>query len=360
MVEKRMYAPVLPETPRPIVVLGAGGIVRDAHLPAYRKAGFSVAGIYNRTIERARALASRYEVPFVSDDLERTVARAPADAVFDLALMPGQFETVLSLLPEGAAVLIQKPMGDDYEQAQRILRICADRHLTAAVNCQLRFAPYVAATRALAEGGRLGTLYDLEVNVTVNTPWDLFPNVKDHPRLEIQQHSVHYIDMIRSFLGNPRTVLARTVGHPDKTVSSSRSTIIMDYGSSVRAVINTNHDHDFGPDAQQSFIKWEGTRGCIKAKMGLLMNYPDGVPDDYAYCLDEGAARGTWTRRQLEGSWFPDAFIGTMASLMRYLEGSEATLPTAVEDVINTMAVVEAAYTSHHRGGEPPPYLATR
>ena len=251
MVDRRTYVPILPETTRPIVILGAGGIVRDAHLPAYRKAGFSVVGIYNRTIERARALSERYDIPFVSDDLERAIVHSPAGAIFDLALMPGQFEAALSLLPEGSAVLIQKPMGDDYDQALRILRICRERNLTAAINCQLRFAPYVAATRSLVERGRLGTLYDLEVHVTVNTPWDLFPNVKHHPRLEIQQHSVHYIDLIRSFLGDPTTVLARTVGHPDKTVSSSRSTIIMGYGESVRAVINTNHDHDFGSDARR-------------------------------------------------------------------------------------------------------------
>ena len=35
----------LPRTERPIVIVGAGGIVRDAHLPAYRLAGFRVHGI---------------------------------------------------------------------------------------------------------------------------------------------------------------------------------------------------------------------------------------------------------------------------------------------------------------------------
>ena len=37
----------MPSTPRPIVIIGAGGIVKDAHLPAYRKAGFLVAGPYD-------------------------------------------------------------------------------------------------------------------------------------------------------------------------------------------------------------------------------------------------------------------------------------------------------------------------
>jgi len=41
-----------PEMRRPIVLIGAGGIVRDAHLPAYRKAGFTVASIFDANQER--------------------------------------------------------------------------------------------------------------------------------------------------------------------------------------------------------------------------------------------------------------------------------------------------------------------
>jgi predicted dehydrogenase len=36
-----------PSTPRPIVVIGAGSIVRDAHLPVYAGLGFPVAGIFD-------------------------------------------------------------------------------------------------------------------------------------------------------------------------------------------------------------------------------------------------------------------------------------------------------------------------
>src|SRR5579864_3957687 len=36
-----------PSAPRPIVVIGAGSIVRDAHLPIYKRLGFPVAGIFD-------------------------------------------------------------------------------------------------------------------------------------------------------------------------------------------------------------------------------------------------------------------------------------------------------------------------
>jgi predicted dehydrogenase len=345
------YKPQLPETRQPIIIIGAGGIVKDAHLPAYKQAGFDVYGIVNRTKSRADKLAAEFGIPNVYDSVADAVANAPVNTVYDITIMPEQYVETLNQLPDGGAVLIQKPMGDYYWQAKEILEVCRRKNLVAAINFQLRFAPFVSAARYMIEQGMIGEMYDMEVRVTLKTPWELFPHVMVHPRLEIQYHSIHYVDMMRSFLGDPESVYAKTLKHPAKELSSSRSTILFDYGDTMHAVINTNHDHDFGPHNQESFIKWEGTKGAIKAKMGLLMDYPHGVPDKFEYCILEEGKAPEWKTVELEGSWFPEAFVGTMSNLMRYKEGSSDILYTSVEDVIKTMAVVESAYISSDKGG---------
>ncbi|TJZ62122.1 Gfo/Idh/MocA family oxidoreductase [Sphingobacterium olei] len=346
------YKAILPKTKLPIVIIGAGGIVKDAHLPAYKKAGFEVYGIVNRTKPKAEALAAEFAIPHVFDSVADAVAQAPADTVYDITIMPSQFIETLEALPNGAAVLIQKPMGDYFSESKAILEVCQRKGLVAAINCQLRQAPFVNAARWLIEKGYIGEIYDMEVRVTVQTPWELFPHVMVHPRLEILYHSVHYIDLIRSFLGNPASIYAKTLKHPAKALSSSRTTLLFDYGDTVHAVVNTNHDHDFGARHQESYIKWEGTKGAIKAKMGLLMNYPDGVPDAFEYGIKDENGQCEWVTFPIEGSWFPDAFIGSMGSLMRFKLGEINVLPAAVEDVVDTMAVVEAAYQSSARGGQ--------
>jgi len=345
------YKPQLPLTAQPIIIIGAGGIVADAHLPAYQIAGFKVHGIVNRPVERARKLADKYGIANVYQTVAEAVADAPANAVYDITTMPAQYLAALEALPNGSAVLIQKPMGDDYAHAKAILALCRAKNLKAAINFQLRYAPFVSAARYLIANGLIGELYDMEVRITIQTPWEIFPHVMVHPRLEIQYHSIHYVDLMRSFLGNPQSVLAKTLKHPAKALSSSRSTILLDYGDTLRAVINTNHDHEFGAKHQESFIKWEGTKGAIKAKIGLLMDYPNGIPDVFEYCILQEGKSPEWQTVQLEGSWFPEAFIGTMANLMRFNEGSDKVLHTSVEDVIDTMAVVESAYSSSDNGG---------
>src|SRR5690606_10412439 len=229
------YKPLLPEKPAPIIIIGAGDIVGDAHLPAYKKAGFEVFGITNRTRAKAEKLAVEFNIPFVFDTVAEAVRQAPANSVYDITIMPDQFVETLEQLPDGSGVLIQKPMGDYFWQSKEILEVCRRKKLAAAINCQLRFAPYVSAARFMIENGMIGELYDMEVRVTVKTPWELFPHVMVHPRLEIQYHSIHYIDLLRSFLGDPKGVMAKTLKHPAKELSSSRSTILFDYGDTMHA-----------------------------------------------------------------------------------------------------------------------------
>lgn len=345
------YKPELPKTKQPIIIIGASGIVKDAHLPAYKIAGFEVFGITNRTIAKAKDFAEKFNIPHVFESVADAVKNAPANAVYDITVLPDQYIEILELLPDGAAVLIQKPMGNDLKQAREIVAVCERKNLVASINFQLRFAPFVAAARSIIDQNLIGDIYDLEFKVSVHTPWHLFPVIKGHPRLEILFHSVHYIDCIRSFLGDPKSVQAHTYSHPKKDLSSSRSTILMNYKDDLRAVINTNHDHEFGALHEESYIKWEGTKGAIKAKMGLLMNYPEGLPDVFEYAIKNDAGKYEWKKVELDGSWFPEAFVGTMSNLMRYKEGSDKILHTSVQDVLGTMKVVEACYVSSNSGG---------
>lgn len=346
-------APLLPENPFPILIIGTGGIVKDAHLPAYRIAGFPVWGIYNRTRSRAEVLASEYGITRVFDDLDAAIAEAPENIIFDLALPASMFADTLRRLPEGSHVLIQKPMGEDLAQAREIHAVCRERGLHAAINCQLRFAPFVAAARRMIADGVIGDLIDMEMRLTTMTPWELFPFLNGIPRVEIVYHSVHYIDLFRSFLGNPRSVHARTVSHPAyPDLASVSSTIILDYPDPVRATITTNHLHRFGPQHQESYLKWEGSKGAIKARVGLLMNYPHGGGDLFEYCLlDDAGQPGGWIPVAIEGSWFPEAFIGSMAQAQCHKAGLIGHMLTDVGDVIHTMEAVEAAYESNRLGG---------
>jgi predicted dehydrogenase len=343
--------PPLPLTPRPIVVIGAGGIVQAAHLPAYEKAGFPVIALADQAPGKAAELATAHSIAHAFDSAGQAIAFAPPDAIFDVAVPARHLLPILQLLPKRAAVLLQKPMGETLEEARSIRDLCRTRSLTAAVNFQLRFAPAHLAAQALAAAGLLGELHDIEVQVRTYTPWHLWSFLATARRLEILYHSIHYLDLVRSWLGNPRSIYAKTTRHPHcAQLAPTRSTMILDYGDSKRVFIATNHGHRFPRSSQLSFVQWEGTQGAMRMGMGVNLDYPKGEPDTLDFIQQ---ADPEWHSAPIPGNWFPDAFIGSMGSLQAYVEGSSASLPTHFESAFETMALVEAAYRSSDRGGEP-------
>ncbi len=340
----------------PVYIIGAGGIVNDAHLPAYKIAGFNVQGIFDIDSDKAKATAARFNIPQTFASIEELLSHSPANAVFDVAVPGSQTISILEQLPSGSSVLLQKPMGENYEQAKRILELTKQKGMLAAINFQLRYAPYILAAKELINKNLIGGLNDIEVNVNVYTPWHLWNFLAVSPRVEILYHSIHYIDLIRNLLGNPQSVYAKTTKHPAMAeLASVRSNIIMDYGDMIRANILTNHCHNYGTPKQQSYIKIEGSKGAVKINFGALIDYPRGATDSFEYVLLEDGKEPEWKEMKVEGSWFPHAFIGSMEQVMLAAEGIIASADNAVDDCIHTMACVEAAYNSSQLGGTPIP-----
>lgn len=353
----------MPDRPAPIVLIGAGGIVRSAHLPAYRNAGFPVAGVYDLRPDAAFRLAADFGIPRVYATLAEAV-REPG-AVFDVAVPAEAALGIVTALPPRAAVLLQKPLGRDLAEARRIVQAAEARGLLAAVNLQLRFAPNLLALRRLLDDGTLGAVRDVEVRVVTHTPWQRWAFLRGIPRLEIVYHSIHYLDLLRGWFGLPEAVHAVLTRHREGYADTA-STTLLRYGPrapgapaaavaldprGARVLVHTCHDHAYGPRHASSALRVEGSEGCAVATLGVNLDYPQGVPDRLEYCL----RGGSWQDVPLRGSWFPDAFEGPMANLQRCREGSDPAPVCGVRDALATMALVEAAYRASEAPGVPVP-----
>ncbi|MBN8629260.1 MAG: Gfo/Idh/MocA family oxidoreductase [Rhodobacterales bacterium] len=329
----------LPRTSLPVVIFGAGSIVTDAHLPAYARLGFTVAGIYDPDLAKAEAVAAKAGTRAFASVAEATALGL--GAVYDLATPPAAHPALLEALPDGAVAIMQKPMGSDLTEADRIIRICRAKGLKAAVNFQLRFAPALLALKDATDRGLLGQVVDIDGLLAVDTPWHLWAFLADLPRVEILLHSIHYLDAIRDLLGNPLGVHARTLGHPSSTVSNTRSAMILDYGPRIRASLSINHNHAFGRKFQACEFRICGTKGAAYMKLGVNLDYPKGEPDELWLNTN-----GDWRQVPLTGNWFIEAFIGRITQVMRFAVGEDAELQGSAEDAWHTMALVEAAYES--------------
>ena len=328
----------MPTTPMPVVIFGAGSIVTDAHLPAYRELGIPVAGIFDPDTAKAQKVASGADTQAFNTVKE---AAGQTGVVFDLAVPPAAIVGVLETLPDGAIALIQKPLGSDLAEADRIISVLRRKKIKAAVNFQLRFAPNSLALKDAVAQGLLGDIVDFDAWLALDTPWHLWEFLANLPRVEILLHSIHYLDFVRDLLGNPKGIHARTLGHPSSSMSNTRSAMMLDYSDQIRCNLSINHNHAFGRKFQACEFRICGTKGAAYMKLGVNLDYPKGEPDELWLNTD-----GEWRQVELVGDWFIAAFKGRFAQLQRFACGLDPELEGSAEDAWHTMALVEAAYES--------------
>ena len=234
------------------------------------------------------------------------------------------------------------------EEGNDIRKICHKKNIKACMNFQLRFSPIMLPVYEAIQKNLLGELVELEVHVNVHTPWELWPFLKTLDRVEVPLHSIHYIDWIRSVLGNPKSLYCQSVKHPKvKDLADCRTSAIFNYGDQVRCCMTINHTHSFGRKNQDAYIRLEGTKGAAKMKLGLLLDYPNGEPEE----LEIITENTDWIKVDIKGKWFPDAFIGVMANMQRFKNNEDEKLITSIDDSIDTMAVVDSCGISSHSGG---------
>src|SRR5689334_23656466 len=87
-----------PSHPRPVAIIGAGAIVRTAHLPVYRRLGLPVAGVYDVNCTAARQTAEMFGLERVFRTLDD--ACALEGVVYDLAVPGDQILDILKRLPD--------------------------------------------------------------------------------------------------------------------------------------------------------------------------------------------------------------------------------------------------------------------
>ncbi len=336
----------MPSHPLPITIIGAGGVVKDAHLPAYKKWKFPVAGIYDPDMERAKSLARQFEIAIVHSSLEEAML-AGKGVVLDIAVPPGALLEILPLIPAGRTALIQKPLGTGLEQARKLAAVLKGNHVIAACNFQLRFTPAMLAVADALKKGMLGEITELEVRLACRTPWEEWPFMRALEAVEIPLHSIHYLDWIRALLGPPEKVYAKSLPHPDhKGLADARSSIILDYGDTVRCCLSLNHTHKWGARHEEATLRIEGTKGAAIVGLGYLVNYPEGKPET----LDMIVEGGNWQSVSLAGARMPDAFAGVMANLQRFAAGEDKELETSIPGSVATMALTGACLTSSASG----------
>jgi predicted dehydrogenase len=334
--------PLPPKHDYGIGIVGCGGIVKYAHLPAYRKHGLRVIACYDKNPAAARKTSEAHHIPLVAGSLE-PVLENPDIHIVDIAVTPwAQADIAERAIAAGKHLLCQKPLSNDYSKAVRIVELAEQAGLKLAVNQQMRWDAGIRVSKQLIKQGALGTPADARIEVSIRTPWHMWPWIAQSDRLEVMYHSLHYLDSIRYLFGDPERITALHARWPDQPeVGETRTQTLLEYPGDLRVLIDVNH-HNWSQDTYARF-RFLGTEGIITGTIGLLYDYPTGRVDTLAYQPNHEPL--TWHEAHLSTWWIPDAFIGPMASLMEAIQTGGEPL-TSGRDNLGTLRCVFGAYES--------------
>lgn len=103
-------------------IIGAGGIVRQRHLPGLKKLGVEVVAVANRTEASGRKVAAEWDIPDVHADWRELVARDDLHAVFIGTWPYMHCPVTLAALEAGKHVFCQARMAMNLTEARDMLR----------------------------------------------------------------------------------------------------------------------------------------------------------------------------------------------------------------------------------------------
>ncbi len=331
------YQPRDPQRYRPGIGLIGCGEITVEHLAAYRQAGYRVLALCDLDVRRAEARRDEYypSAETVSD-YEQLLSRQDIEVV-DIATHPPERAALIeAALQAGKHVLSQKPFVEDLTVGRRLADLADTQGVRLAVNQNGRFAPHFSYLRQAVAAGMLGQLTSAHLRVHWDHSWIRGTPFEEIRHLILYDFAIHWFDMLVTVMDRaPQRVFASVARTVDQQVrpallgqavvefDGAQASLVFDGGTSLG-----RHDATYVTGTEGTFH----SSGPSLRSQQVVLTRKEGV-----------------ARLQLEGTWFPDGFHGTMGELLCAIE--EERRPT--HDARNNLASLElcfAAVASAERG----------
>ena len=166
-----------------IGIIGAG-FARTTQIPGFKNCeGAKIVAIASAHREHAEEVAREFDIPNVEDDWRGVVARNDIDLVSIVTPVVTHCEMTLAALDAGKAVLCEKPMAMNADDARRMLESAQAKGVLALIDHELRFLPGRIKLQEHLRQGKIGKVRHARLvlrsdsRADVNRPWDWWSDI---------------------------------------------------------------------------------------------------------------------------------------------------------------------------------------
>ncbi|WP_185819962.1 Gfo/Idh/MocA family protein, partial [Salibacterium salarium] len=221
--------------------IGVGGIAQDRHLPSFAHTeGVELTAVQDMNDERARQVASVFDIPYVVKDYTELFKMVDAVTIST----PNKFhsEIAVAALDAGVHVLCEKPMAMSTAECEAMIEAANrnDRHLS--IGYHYRYTPEAKVAKELMENGEIGDPLVTRVQAMRRRKvpgWGVFTNKDLQGGGSMIDFGCHLLDLALWLLDDPKPVevIGKTYNRLSKTPG-----LVNDWGSIDPETFNVD-DH---------------------------------------------------------------------------------------------------------------------
>lgn len=161
-----------------IGIIGTG-FARTTQIPGFRDCmGARVVSIASRNKDHAAAVAQEFNIEHVADDWREVIERDDVHLVSIVTPPALHMEMTLAALDRGKAVLCEKPMAMNSEEALRMKAAADSAGVLALIDHELRFLKSRRTMRSMLRNGAIGAVrhcayvFRSDYRGVLDRPWD--------------------------------------------------------------------------------------------------------------------------------------------------------------------------------------------
>jgi len=315
-----------------IAVVGCGGVSR-MHFPGYlaHPERVRVVAACDVIEERAQKAKAQYGLEWAGPSVEAMIDAGGWDVAAVCTPTPVREQVVAALAAAGKHVYCEKPMADNFAEAERMAAACDAAGVGLAVDQNLRYHYAFDIARSVIAEGRLGrvlTVAHQELMTRQDTGWRI-----ECPRHALAVMGVHWLDGFRWMLGSEAKSIA----------CHTHSSPAIDCAGETDAVAQIEFEDGAAVSYVESFSSPVGrAETAVVGERGVLV-----FGFDTAALYDRDHRREPLERwaNPFAGPGKPESAFKGLDHLLAALEDG-AEPPNSGHDNLKTVALLEGAYRS--------------
>jgi D-apiose dehydrogenase len=299
--------------------------------------------------EKAEALARRFGIGWFGDDPHQMLDAVDLHIV-DIATPPDTHKALaFAAMDRGLHVLCQKPAALTIADARTMIEMAQNRGVALYINEMLRFCGWFIKARELIEQDAIGTPTYARLSCRSASFLEVGPQrwmsygfrdfVRKTSRGIILEETIHYFDVARYLLGEPRSIWAAVqrvsaaLGGEDTVIA------ILRYPDRISVIENSWAAH--GPERLTMEI--EGTEGAILMSTAKVLELHCGRTGRLKQSWDFGGT--SWAEQR------PHVFAALFGDFLSMLDSCTDRTAQALDN-LRSLRLTLMAYDSAERHAE--------